>query len=109
MMIDQSILTILRDNPEAAKNLRLEINAFDLMAFLTMVERKITSDNERLMPQKDEMMTSKQVASEFQVSLVTLWNYDKRGITHPVKIGSQKRYRRSDIEAIFNKDKEPIN
>ena len=78
-MIDQNILTILRDNTEAAKNLRLEINAYDLLAFLTMVERKITSDNERLMPQKDEMMTSKQVASEFQVSLVTLWNLTNEG------------------------------
>jgi len=46
-------------------------------------------------------LTPQELADKFQVSLVTLWNWDRKGITKPVRVGNSKRYRLSDIEKIL--------
>lgn len=100
----------LRQNPEAGKFLKVEIQLDELMTFFTLLEHKYEKALQPASEPKEELMTSKEVAEEFKISLVTLWNYDKKGITKPVRIGSQKRYKRSDIEELFtnkiNKDEE---
>lgn len=48
-----------------------------------------------------EYLTPEEVAKRLSISIVTLWTYDKKGITKPLRMGNLKRYRKSDLESIF--------
>lgn len=52
----------------------------------------------------ESYLTPAQFAEALQVSLVTLWSWDKKGITTPLHIGNAKRYRRSDLEKILKSE-----
>lgn len=96
-----NITEILKSNPEFAASLNITAKASDLMEFAKLCieagkqEKPIPIDTE-------EYLTAQQFADALQVSLVTLWSWDKKGITIPLKIGNQKRYRRSDLEKILS-------
>jgi hypothetical protein len=98
-MID---LNILKEHPELAKSLKLEISGADLLAFGESIHKSALVESEKTTKEKEEYMTSQQFADTLQVSLVTLWNWDRKGITKPLHIGNKKRYRRSDLEKIMN-------
>ena len=49
-------------------------------------------------PQVESYLKSDDVCELLGISRVSLWTWDKKGITKPVYFGSQKRYRLSDIE-----------
>ena len=51
-------------------------------------------------PPKVQFLTVEQVCEMLSVSRVSLWNWDKKGITQPVRIGNLKRYRLSEIESL---------
>ena len=96
-MID---LTILRNYPELAENLTFKINAAELVVFAEICFQKGREDKP-LYPPPEEYLTPPQFAELLKVSLVTLWNWDRKGITKPVRIGNTKRYRRTDLEKIL--------
>ena len=50
----------------------------------------------------EKYLTVQQVCEMLQITRVSLWSWDKKGITIPIKIGNLKRYRLSDIEAMIN-------
>jgi hypothetical protein len=96
------LLNILNDNPELAKGLRLEVSGSDLIAFGEHVaERAIERMKMNQQPDVEEYMKPQAFAKALGISLVTLWNYDKKKLTKPLRIGGQKRYRRSDLEKIL--------
>ena len=96
-MIDLNILTA---NPELAKSVKLEITGADLLAFGESIHKKAIQDCQ---PKEFEVyLTPNQFAEAVQVSLVTLWSWDRKGITRPLRIGNKKLYRRSDLEKILN-------
>lgn len=97
-MID---LSFLRENPELAKNLKLEITGADLMAFGESMHKKAIEEREKP-PDTEEYLTPAKYAEILNISLVTLWNWDKKGITRPLRIGNKKLYRRSDLEKILS-------
>jgi hypothetical protein len=97
-MID---LNILKENPELAKSLKLEITGSDLLAFGESIHKSAIAEAEKTSKEIEEYLTPSQFAEALQVSLVTLWSWDKKGITRPLKIGNAKRYRRSDLEKIL--------
>ena len=95
-------LKVLKENPELAKSLRLEISGFDLLEYSDeMVKRAVEASKTK--ETQEEYLTPQQYADALQVSLVTLWSWDKKGITKPLRIGNAKRYRRSDLERILQK------
>jgi hypothetical protein len=95
-MIDLNILTA---NPELAKSVKLEVTGADLLAFGESIHKKATEEST---PKEIEVyLTPAQFAEALQVSLVTLWSWDKKGITRPLRIGNKKLYRRSDLEKIL--------
>ena len=53
-------------------------------------------------PTKVRFLTVEQVCEMLSISRVSLWNWDKKGITQPIRIGNLKRYRQSDIESLGN-------
>jgi hypothetical protein len=98
-MID---LSLLIDNPELARNIKLEISGEDLLAFGKYLQNNASEvPKEKNLPLREEYLTSKQFIEALQISEVTLWSWDKKGITTPLRVGSQKRYRRSDLEKIL--------
>jgi len=95
-----SITEILKDNPELAINLNVTAKASDLQEFAKICIE--AGRQERPEPKaQEEYLTPQQLAEALQVSLVTLWHWDHKGITRPLRIGNAKRYRRSDLEKIL--------
>ena len=47
----------------------------------------------------DELLTRKDVASLFKISLVSVYEWSKKGILKPHKIGSRVRFKRSEVMA----------
>ena len=98
-MID---LNVLKENLELAKSVKLEITGADLLVFGESIHKSAIADAEKIIPQKPEKyLTPQEFADTIQVSLVTLWHWDKTGITKPVRIGNAKRYLLSDLEKIL--------
>jgi hypothetical protein len=97
------LLSILSQNPELAKYIKIEATASDLIAFGDMIVQKAIREIQRHSSvEPEEYLTPAQFAEALQISLVTLWSWDKKKITIPLYIGNQKRYRRSDLEKILN-------
>ena len=95
---------VLRDNPEIAKNVRLEISGSDLLEFSdAVVARAIEAGKLQNVTAPEEYLTSDEMAKTLKISEVTLWSWDRKGITEPLRIGNQKRYRRSDVEKFLNR------
>jgi DNA-binding transcriptional regulator YiaG len=98
-MID---LNTLKDNPELAQHIRIETNGASLIAFAEcLIDRTITEMRKLQQSEAEEYLTPQQFADVIGITLVTLWNWDKRGITKPLHVGNKKRYRRSDLEKIM--------
>lgn len=96
-----SITEILKSNPEIAGSLTIQVKASDLQEFAkTCIEAGKQDKPEPKNP--EEYLTPAQFAEALQISLVTLWSWDKKGITIPLRIGNAKRYRRSDLEKILS-------
>lgn len=92
-------LELLTQNPGLAKDIKLEISGADLLAFGEFIHERATSEGAKnCKPVKEEYLTPQEVADALKISLVTLWSWDNKGITQPLKIGTKKRYRRSDLE-----------
>ncbi len=75
--------------PENVQQLREEIS--ELKALITEIK----------IPLIEEYLTTDQLCNILGISKVCLWNWDKKGITRPIRIGNLKRYRRSDLEKIL--------
>lgn len=94
------IVEILKNNPELTPNLHIIVTASDLKELANYCIE--AGRQERPEPKDpEEYLTPQQFADILQVSLVTLWSWDRKGITKPLRIGNQKRYRRSDLEKIL--------
>ncbi len=100
-------IKILKQYPEIAKSITLQVSGSDLISFADKlvqdtaqeVEARIQAQNE-----PDELLTRQQVAEMLSVTLTTLWHWDNKNVLKPVRIGSKVRYRRSDVEqALINK------
>ena len=54
----------------------------------------------------DELLTTKELEKELKISSVTRWNWEKKKILFPRKIGSRTYYLRSEImELLLNSNK----
>lgn len=93
----------LTENLELAAKVKLEVTAGDLRTFAEYLLEK-AEENRPVPPEVEEYLTADEVAGILKVSKVTLWNWDNKGITTPLRIGNQKRYRRSDIETFLTRE-----
>lgn len=54
----------------------------------------------------DELLTTKELENELKISAVTRWNWEKKKILIPRKIGARTYYLRSEIkELLLNSNK----
>jgi predicted DNA-binding transcriptional regulator AlpA len=63
------------------------------LANLSPIERK----------SEDVYLTPEEVAEKLKITKSTLWAWDKSGITKPLRIGKLKRYRISELDAVFER------
>lgn len=98
-MID---FNILKENPELAKSVKLEMSFADMLALFESIHKKAIAESLKNAHKDEEYLTPAEYAKILKISLVSLWSWDKKGITKPLYIGNKKLYRRSDLEKILN-------
>jgi len=64
----------------------------DLRAELKSVAQKFQP------PKQEEYLTRKEVAKILKVSLVTIHDWNKKGVLNPFRLGNLIRYKRSEID-----------
>lgn len=98
-----SLIEILKNSPELAGTLTISTNAKDLQELAEYcIERGRKEKPEVKDP--EEYLTPAEYAKALKISLVTLWSWDKKHLTRPLRIGNKKLYRRSDLEKILEHD-----
>jgi hypothetical protein len=96
----ENFYNLLKNNPDLAKNLRVEISGTDYIGMVDYSAQRI-KESEPKRSDPEEYLTPEEMSKTLKVSLVTLWSWDKKGITIPLRIGNKKLYRRSDLEKIL--------
>jgi hypothetical protein len=69
------------------------------VAIKEMISEEITK--EQIRKEREEYLTAQQTAEILQISLVTLWSWDKKGITKAYRIGSKKLYKRGELDSFM--------
>lgn len=89
----------LHDN-EIFKNLKLEVTGAQLIEIAQIVVKQLERTEPEVIPekQKDVYLNTDEVCKMLRITAVTLWHYDKKGLTNPLKIGRTKRYLKTEIE-----------
>jgi excisionase family DNA binding protein len=101
-------ISILKSNPELAKDLNLTINGKDLLTFADQLVKETANEIEAKLKEAatpDKLLTRQEVAKMLGVTLTTLFHWNNKGILPTIKIGNKVRYRHSDIEKLLNKSK----
>jgi hypothetical protein len=78
--------------PEAIGNLIEEV---------ADLKKLVGKQPDQTIQKEEEYLTPAEMAQFLKVSMVTLWHWDKKGITRPLRVGNLKRYRKSDLEKII--------
>ncbi len=82
-------------------NITISISPEELKKFGESLIKETQQRNEEKQEVSTKLITVNQVCKMLAVSRVTLWDWDKKGITDPVRLGNLKRYRLSDIEELI--------
>ena len=84
---------------QSGANIRLEVSATDLKNFGDeIVKESIEALKKQAIEDSEcHYINGNKVCEILDISRVTLWQWDKKGITRPIRMGNLKRYRRSDI------------
>ncbi len=53
---------------------------------------------------QERYLTTDQVCELLSITRVTLWSWDRKGVTNPLRVGNLKRYRLSDIDAMGSRE-----
>lgn len=51
-----------------------------------------------IMSMDEPLMTSREVQARLKVTRQTVWRLEKQGALNPVKVGTVKRFKRSEVE-----------
>ncbi len=99
-------LELLKQNPELAKDITLQISCESLLSFADKLVNETSKETARQLKEsaKPEVyLTRKEVAEILNVSLTTLFHWNNKDILHTRKIGNKVRYLRKDIDKVLSK------
>ncbi len=82
------------------RNITVTLKTSDLRIFAEDIANRIIAEQKPPNETKQEYLTGQQVCEKLNICRVTLYNWDRKGITTPVRMGNLKRYRLTDIEEI---------
>jgi predicted DNA-binding transcriptional regulator AlpA len=100
-------IKLLQDHPEIASSITVQMSMLDVSNLVCEVAKKTALEVKQLFKEQDksdELLTRQQVAKLLGVTLTTLWNYEKRKVLIPLRIGGRVRYRMSDVQAAMKKN-----
>ena len=72
-----------------------------LIEEIANLKKMVAKQPEQPIQKEEEYLTPSEMAQFLKISMVTLWHWDKKGITRPLRVGNLKRYRKSDLEKII--------
>ncbi len=97
-----------------AKSIITQVESVNATDLINKIADKVA---EKLQPQRkqprhkeqqtDRLMTRKEVAHLFGVSLVTIHHWTKKGLLKPYRMGTRIRFKESEVMQTLNKDNEP--
>lgn len=90
-------LNSLFDNPDLAGKISFNIGANDLISFAREFAFQLKPEPIPTTPE-EKYFTADETANLLKVSRVTLWQWNKKGILKPRKVGSVLRYTESDVK-----------
>ena len=88
-------------------NVTVNVTPTDLKNFAQELANEIIAREKPVPTKNEKLLTTEEVCDMLSISRVTAWQWDKKGIIKPVRIGNMKRYRLADIETII-KSKEVV-
>ncbi len=91
------ILKSLIENPELAGKISVNVGTNDLIAFARELAIQLKPEPASI-PPEEKYFTADETADLLKVSRVTLWQWDKKGILKPRKVGNLLRYMESDVK-----------
>jgi len=93
---------------ETGGSIKVELSAADLNNLANETGRKSAQELYDLLQKEEsgEYITGDNVCKLLKVSRTTLWNWDKKGITKPRRLGNIKRYLKSEIIGLNRDPKE---
>ena len=89
-----SEVQFIQTSPNALANLISDQVREELEAHAAKLQKASSNDDK-------EVMTRKETAQFFGVSLVTIHDWTKSGILHPYKVGNRVFYRRSHLMQVL--------
>ena len=87
---------------ESGTNIKIEIYPKDLQEFANSIAEASIKSKE-LQDKKesiDKYLSADRVCMILDISRTTLWQWDRKGTTNPIRMGNLKRYKQSDIMEI---------
>jgi len=102
--MDNSELNI-KNLIESGANITLSVSPYDLKKFGEDIVNSIPKEPDKNQDSKNKLLTTEQVCEMLHISRITLYHWDKKAITNPIRLGNLKRYRLTDIEELI-KDRE---
>ena len=72
----------------------------DILIRLERIEGLLTELQTSREPKK--YLSIDEVSKLLSVTRVTLWNWERKGILRPARIGNLKRYKANDIDKLMN-------
>ena len=96
----KNVLTQLRENPGLSKNLKIEITTKDLFDYSDyLIEQSLIAG--KFAKMEEVLLTPYQLAKRLNVSMVTLFNWEKIELIKSTKIGKIKYFKYIEIEKII--------
>jgi predicted DNA-binding transcriptional regulator AlpA len=86
-----------------SEGITLNVKSEDLTAFANQLASQLLEAQARNTPPPptgETYLTTDEVCRKLSISRVTLWEWDKKKITKPVRFGNLKRYKLSELEKI---------
>jgi predicted DNA-binding transcriptional regulator AlpA len=85
-------------------NITVNVTPQDLKKFASDIAQEFAALNKPAPQKQPKYLTSDEVRGLLSISRVTLWQWDKKGITKPHRLGNLKRYKLSDIEQLMTSE-----
>lgn len=91
---------LILKNPGIANKLTFQVSGEELLVAIHKVAKSMNKTTSDAIHPEEQYLTVEQASRMLQVSRVSLWDWNKKGILPAFKIGRQVRYKLSDIQKI---------
>jgi len=95
------------------KKVLYEINSIEELEKIVFkaIEKSLAKPNSKKLELEEELLTTEELCLFLKVSRVSIWNFTRSGVIPFIRIGNQKRFRKSEVinSLLKNKELKSIN